>query len=270
VPYELEQLLVHEVAPRLVPYAGDRVVRSRTLHTTGIPESVLAERIGDIESSLAPASLAFLPDTGGVDLRLTVRGMLATRADELLEKGICSLATAIGPCAWGRDDESLGACLIDIARSRKRTIAVAESCTGGLLGARLTDSSGSGDVFVGGVIAYSNAAKREMLGVSAELLAAHGAVSPQVAEAMARGAAERFNASLAVAITGVAGPTGGTEGKPVGTVWFAFHEGGQSDSATLTFGGDRASVRERSVNAALFGLLRRIRGDSPVTGGLTV
>ena len=165
--------------------------------------------------------------------------------------------------------------LLDAARQAGHTIAVAESCTGGLLGGRLTSVAGSSDVFVGGVIAYADAVKTELLGVSPELLETHGAVSAEVAEAMVRGVVARTGADVAISITGVAGPGGGSSEKPIGTVWFGVWHGGTVESVRVGFPGTRPEIRARAVVAAMFGLLRRIdpsrrRQPPGVWGGTTV
>lgn len=139
----------------------------------------------------------------------------------------------------------------------------AESCTGGLIAAACTDLPGSSNWFERGFVTYSNAAKTELLGVPAALIAAHGAVSEPVARAMAAGAVRHASAQVAVAVTGVAGPSGGSPGKPVGTVWFGWHVHGHTDTECHRFGGDRAAVRAASVQHALAGLLARVRAATP-------
>jgi len=143
-------------------------------------------------------------------------------------------------------------------RASGRKLAVAESCTGGLLGGRITDIAGSSDTFQGGVIAYDNRVKQEQLGVPADLIATYGAVSEEVVRAMAEGAARKFGVDVSMAITGVAGPGGGSEAKPVGTVWIAWFVNGQVEAARSVFGGLHHEVRERAVQAALMGLWRRL------------
>ncbi len=269
VPHEMTRLVEHEVAPRLAARAGAHVIRSRVVRTSEIPESTLAERVEHLEAELAPLTLAYLPDVSGVDLRLTAWGLPAADADRMLDRGVLRLRDAASAWAWGLDGQELADVVLALARDAGETIALAESCTGGLVGGRLTDVAGSSDVFVGGVVAYRNDAKHQLLGVPPALIAEHGAVSAQVAEAMARGVAVRFGASRGVAITGIAGPSGGTAEKPVGTVWFGFAHGERVESAKVVYGGTRAEIRSRAVTGALFGLWRRLRGDPKPPGATT-
>ena len=159
--------------------------------------------------------------------------------------------------AYGENDTDLAAVVLDLLRQSGRTLAIAESCTGGLLGARITNVAGASDVFLGGMVAYANRAK-EAIGVPVELIAEHGAVSAEVAAAMAAGVAEGSGAAVTVAITGIAGPSGGTEEKPVGTVWFGWTIDGVTKTSTSVFGGTRQEIRERAVQGALMGLWRRL------------
>ena len=158
------------------------------------------------------------------------------------------------------NDETPHLCmrLADVLRARGLMLATAESCTGGLIAGACTDLSGSSDWFERGFVTYSNAAKSELLGVPAALIEAHGAVSEPVARAMAEGAVAHSRAQLSVAVTGVAGPSGGSADKPVGTVWFGWCVGGVTHSEMQRFDGDRAAVRASTVQHALAGLLARL------------
>lgn len=259
VPLEMRNLFAAEVAPRLAARAGTPgVIRSRSVRVTGIPESTLAERLGEIEATIAPLSLAYLPGLDGVDLRVTAWGLPATDADDRLAQAVAELRARAGDVAYGEDDADLAALVIDRARELGVRIAVAESCTGGLLGARLTEIPGSSDVFAGGVIAYEDAVKTALLGVGSEVLEAEGAVSEPVALAMARAAVRRFGVDLAVSVTGIAGPGGGSESKPVGTVWFGLAGRGDTAAVHSIFVGTRSEIRYRAAQAALFLLFRRL------------
>ena len=262
VPLEMRRLMEHEVVPRLTQRATGSVIKSLTIRTSGIPESSLAERIGEIEAEIAPLTLAYLPGLEGVDLRISAWNLESDDADRRLRSAAEVLRQRAGDNVYGEGDNDLAALVLDEARSQGLRLAVAESCTGGLVGARLTDIPGSSDVFVGGVIAYDNAVKQELLAVPERLLAEHGAVSEPVVRAMADGAARRFGVNAAIAVTGIAGPGGGSEEKPVGTVWLGCLVHGRVESRRAMFPGSRHEIRARAAQAALLLLHRQL---SPVT-----
>jgi nicotinamide-nucleotide amidase len=262
VPLEMRRLLEHEVIPKLAPRGRGSVIRSLLVRTSGIPESSLAERMGDVEKDIAPLTLAYLPGLEGVDLRLSAWDLTPDEAERRLHAAAELLRARGTENVYAEGESDLAALVLDKARLQGVRLAVAESCTGGLLGARLTEIPGSSDVFVGGVIAYDNAVKAELLGVSAPLLAEHGAVSEPVARAMAEGAALRFGAAAAVSVTGVAGPGGGTPEKPVGTVWIACSYNGATETRHSVFPGSRHEVRARAAQAALFLLHRRLSASA--------
>ena len=254
VPREMRKLMEHEVIPRIQGRGkreGGSVIQSLTLRTTGVAESALAERVGELEDAIAPLTLAYLPSVLGVDLRLTAWDLAAIEATRLLEAAAARLAGVLGRDCYGRDDDDLAAVVLDRLRELGRRLAVAESCTGGLLGQRVTAIPGSSDTFVGGVIAYANEVKIAQLGVSPELLERHGAVSEPVVRAMVEGARRTFGVDAAVGITGIAGPDGGTPEKPVGTVWLAAAGGGRVETLGRRMGGGREEIRARSAQAAL-------------------
>jgi competence/damage-inducible protein CinA-like protein len=263
VPHEMRNLLTHEVLPRLSSRAGTGVVRSRAVRTWGVPESSLAEKLSEVENEVAPLSLAYLPGITGVDLRLTAWDLPAPEADERLATGIKVLRARIGDPVYGEDEDDLAALVLEQARRIGLSIATAESCTGGLVGARLTEVPGSSEVYLGGIVAYSNAAKVAELNVSAQLIVDHGAVSEQVARAMATGAVHVMGAEAAMAVTGIAGPGGGTPEKPVGLVYVAAAVGGESTCLRYQFPGGRDDVRGRAAQAALFQLWRMLQEMSP-------
>jgi nicotinamide-nucleotide amidase len=262
VPLEMRRLLEHEVLPRLAQRGKQSVIRSLLVRTSGVPESTLAEKIGDVEAEIAPITLAYLPGLEGVDLRLSAWGFTAEEADRRLKAAAALLRQRAGESVYGEGDSDLAALVLERARSRGLRLAVAESCTGGLVGARLTEVPGSSDVFVGGVIAYDNALKQDLLGVPEALLAEHGAVSEPVARAMAAGAASRFGVRGAVAVTGVAGPGGGSPEKPVGTVWLAAALSGEVVSRRSMFPGSRHEIRARAAQAALLLVYRSLDSRS--------
>jgi nicotinamide-nucleotide amidase len=261
VPSEMRKLLEHEVAPRLAARSAGAVVLSKELRTSSIPESTLAGRIAELEDELAPLSLAYLPGVRGVDLRLTAWNLPAEEARTLLERSAGRLRSVIGDVVYGEDGVDLAAVLVHRLRERNMTLSLGESCTGGLVGARVTAIPGSSAVFQGGVVCYSNEAKTAMLGVPADLINSVGAVSPEVALALARGARQRFGTEAAIGVTGIAGPDGGTEDKPVGTVCFAWLLGHKDQEARYVFPGNREEVRERAAQFALHRLLRMAESD---------
>ena len=264
VPRELRGMLADELLPRLTSRfaAEPTVVRSRTIRTTGIAESKLAEMLGPMASGVDGLSLAYLPGQEGVDLRLTSRERSAGDSDEALRVATAKLRERVSRYAYGEVGADLAAVVLAACENRGLHIAVAESCTGGLLGARLTAIPGSSSVVVGGVIAYSNEVKRDLLGVRWETLEAHGAVSEPVAVEMAAGARDTTGAEIGIAITGVAGPGGGTAEKPVGLVWIAVDLSGTVRTHGSRFIGDRAEIRFRSTQAAL-DIVRRVLGADP-------
>jgi len=255
VPSEMRGLLTETVIPILRSReSAPVVVTSRTLRTTGIGESALAELLGaDGGSSVAGLPLAYLPGWEGVDLRVTAAEMPAAEAERHLDEAARRLRDRAGKYIYGEGSADLAAVVIDLCRERSLTIATAESCTGGLLGARITAVPGSSDVYPGGVVAYSNPVKESLLGVPTELLASRGggAVSEEVARAMAAGVRERLGANIGIGITGIAGPGGGSPEKPVGTVWMAVQMGDEVRTFGRVYVGDRGEVRARSAQSAL-------------------
>ena len=262
VPREMRGMLADELLPRLTARFGadQTVVRSRTIRTTGIAESKLAEMLGPMASGVDGLSLAYLPGQEGVDLRLTSRDRSAADADEALGAAAEKLRGCVSRYAYGADGDDLAGIVLAVCENRGLHITVAESCTGGLLGARLTAIPGSSSVVLGGVIAYSNEVKRDLLGVRPETLEAHGAVSEPVAVEMAAGVRRSIGAEIGIAITGVAGPGGGTAEKPVGLVWIAVDLSGTMRTHGSRFIGDRAEIRFRSTQAALDIVRRMLAG----------
>lgn len=260
VPREMRGLLVEEVLPRLAQrQAGERprVVLSKTIRTTGVPESALAERIGAIEADIEPLTLAYLPSLDGVDLRLTAWSLEQGEAEARLARAAHRLEELVGDHGYGRDGADLAAVVLDALRKGRHRLGIAESCTGGMVAERITNIPGASDTFIGGVVAYADVIKTAALKVPLELLEAYGAVSEEVVGAMAEGAQRLFSADATIAVTGIAGPGGGTPDKPVGTVWLAARVHTNTRAVTRVFPGDRDEIRRRSAQAAL-DLLRRM------------
>ncbi|MEO6528891.1 MAG: competence/damage-inducible protein A [Gemmatimonadaceae bacterium] len=260
VPREMRGMLADTLLPLIRERLGDerRVVRSRTLRTTGVGESFIADRVAALDPGVGDAGLAYLPNAEGTDLRLTVRNATPDDADRRLALAADRLYSIVGDVVYGEDGADLAAVVLDLCRTRGLTIGVAESCTGGLLGARLTAIAGSSDVVLGGVIAYQNEIKTSLLGVPPAMLIEHGAVSEPVVRAMAAGVRSRTGARVGMAITGIAGPGGGSEEKPVGTVWIATDIDGEVESRRLRMIGDRSEVRHRAAQAVMEMLRRRM------------
>lgn len=255
VPRELRGMVEDTLIPLLRERgcgAGGECITSLTLRTTGVAESLLQDKLrGVIPTEGRDLQFAYLPGIDGVDLRLTVRATSAVLGLQELNKAATALRAVVGESIYGENDDDLARVLLERCRSKKLTIAVAESCTGGLLGARLTSVPGSSDVFVGGVIAYSNEVKTRELGVSGSELRAHGAVSEQVVRQMAIGARTKFDVDIALAITGIAGPDGGTVEKPVGLVWICAAIGERVEARKIQSWGDRQEIRYRAAQAAM-------------------
>jgi nicotinamide-nucleotide amidase len=253
VPRELRGMLADTVIPALVERSGGGagVIRSRTLRTTGIAESALAEQIAGIASEMRELTLAYLPGSDGVDLRLTARHHAPAVADELLARAGDRLRERIGAAVYAEGDTALAAVVVDACRKQRLTISVAESCTGGLVGARITAVPGSSAIFQGGIIAYANEVKTALAGVPAQEIATHGAVSEPVVRSMASGVRDRFGTSIGVGVSGIAGPDGGTSEKPVGTVWVAVDLAGAATAVLRRFPGDRDEIRQRAAQMAL-------------------
>jgi nicotinamide-nucleotide amidase len=253
-------LVEEQVLPYLAGRFTDREhpIVSRVLRTTGISESALAERIDDVIDGFAPLTLAFLPASIGEDLRITSWGTLdGDAAAQALDRAEAVLRDRLDPWIYGGGDDDLADIVGSVLRARNLTIAVAESCSGGLLAKRLTDAPGASDFFIGGFVPYANEAKQRQLGVDPAILERHGAVSDEVVRAMAAGARLAAGSDCALAITGIAGPGGGTAEKPVGTVWIAAAIGESVEPRRLHLIGDRSEIRARSVQSAL-DLLRRL------------
>ncbi|MDP9176235.1 MAG: competence/damage-inducible protein A [Gemmatimonadota bacterium] len=264
VPREMRAMLAEQLMPRLLARLGVHsegsgtvlsVIVSRTLRTTGIAESALADLLGNLGRSVDGLAPAFLPAVEGVDIRLTSTGVSEAETSRRLAEAMVKLREAIGRYVYAEGGVDLAEVVLEECRARNVRIGVAESCTGGLLGARITAIPGASDVFLGGVLAYDNLVKTEMLGVDEAVLAARGAVSEPVALAMAHGVRARLSSDIGISITGIAGPGGGTEEKPVGTVWIAI-DGTTTQAVGLRLIGDRAEIRQRAAQAAL-DLLRR-------------
>lgn len=251
VPTEMETMTVEELIPQLRERSGDRVIVRHLLRTIGVPESVLAEKFRSGLKLPEGVSLAYLPSYGKVDLAIKGTGTVREEVRAAVNQTAATIRTLAGDAVFTEDDRELEAVVGDILVEKGLTLAVAESCTGGLLGGRLTRVPGSSRYFLGGVIAYANEIKLGLLQVPEKTLQSAGAVSAETAEAMASGVRRLTGASIGVAVTGVAGPDGGTDDKPVGTVFIGLATEKEIIARKFLLGGDRKIVRERTVLAAL-------------------
>jgi nicotinamide-nucleotide amidase len=251
VPVEMEWMLENEVLPILREKKPDHFIVYRKLKTTGISESALYEKVEKLIDPGGEVRLAFLPGYLGVDIRLTTESGDKEQARLKLEGFEERIREILGDLMYGMDDQTLEMVVGKLLAEKQKTIAVAESCTGGLIGARLTNVSGSSEYFERGVVTYSNQAKTELLNVPGEIIEKHGAVSEEVAVLMAEGVRKLARTDYGLSVTGIAGPTGGTPQKPVGLVFIGFaHENG-SFAQRFLFGENRNSNRERAAQAAL-------------------
>lgn len=267
VPREMRGMMQDTVVPLLNQRFGrSTVVRSITIRTTGIAESALADRLGELSKRVNGMSVAYLPGRDGVDLRITSSGLPAKETESTLRAAADLLRERVGKYVYGENDDDLATLVLARCRSQQLTIAVAESCTGGLLGGRITSVPGSSENFIGGVIAYDNSVKVRELGVSENDLEQHGAVSELVARGMASGVRTRFGTSIGVGITGVAGPGGGSKTKPVGTVWVAVDYSGQVHAVRAILPGDREEIRYRAAQLALDRVRRALDRDTSLPG----
>ncbi len=264
VPEEMAALARDFLAP-LVRGRSGLVVDYVVVRTVGIAESVLEDRIHGLAELDAGLGVAFLPGGGTVDLRIGLPTSLAPDARTALAARVRAFVRErVGEYVYSEDDRGLEVVVGELLKERGLRLAVAESCTGGLLGGRVTSVPGSSAWFVGGAIVYTGAAKIDLAGVPRELIAAHGEVSEEVARALARGVSKRFSVACGLGVTGIAGPDGGTEAKPVGTVHVAAVAPQGVYHRHLRLRGNRAQIRERSVTAALE-LLRRLLLGLPPT-----
>lgn len=258
VPYEMREMIDRTVIAYLAGFATGSVIRHRTLRTTGIAESLLALQIGNLEPVLGEAKLAFLPSPTGVRLRISAQAQNHADAERAIANVERYIRVKVAKYIYGVDSEELEEVVGRMLSERYLSIAVAESCTGGLIADRITDISGSSVYFDRGTVTYSNKSKIELLGVPPELIDIHGAVSKEVAEAMARGVRRVAGTDIGLSTTGIAGPTGGTPEKPVGLVWIGYADASTSLALRFNFGDDRRRTKERASQAALELVRRRL------------
>lgn len=253
VPFEMTALMELSIMPALTKrFFSDNAIIHRTMVMTGIGESALAEKIQEWEDNLPPCtSLAYLPVPGYVRLRLTGKSDNKALLEQILEDEFGKLRQIASPYIFAEKDTTPEAFIVEELINRGLTLSTAESCTGGLIAHLLTTISGSSGCFNGSVVAYSNEVKISLLDVSQEPLEKHGAVSEEVVRQMAENVRLKLNTDFGIATSGIAGPTGATEGKPVGTIWIAVSNGERTLTECFHFGSDRKRNIQRGAMAAL-------------------
>ena len=261
VPFEMEHLMEDEVMPRLKEHFALHQIVHRTLITAGLAESLLAERIEKWEEALPSyLKLAYLPAPGIVRLRLSAYEVEGEQVREEIERRFAELRELIPDYVVGFETATVEEQVHELLIERGATLALAESCTGGKIASKFTAMAGASAYLMAGVVAYANEAKTNILGVDAELIRRHGAVSEEVARAMAEGARRVAGADYALATTGIAGPTGGTAEKPVGTVWFALATPTETIALKHACGTDRGQVIDRATAYAIRLLRDKLQG----------
>lgn len=264
VPYEMKAMMNDPLLKWIKQYFNTPFVYHRTVLTQGMGESRIMGLISKWEDSLEEHNikLAYLPSPGMVRLRLSATGDNQNRITTAVDKKVKELENLIGNIIFGYGEDTLQGVVGDLLREKGKTLSTAESCTGGYIAHLITSISGSSDYFQGSVVSYSNEVKQNTLGVSPSDLEKHGAVSEEVVRQMAEGAKESMNTDFAIATSGVAGPTGGSDQKPVGTVWIAVAGPEATVAKKYTFGNNRERNIRQSALAGLNMLRKEILADT--------
>lgn len=258
-PHELEAMFSEQCLPRLKKHVSGSQIRTRVIKVAGLPESEVDNRIAPIYKPYKNPTTTILSTGGAIEVHLTARTPTPEQADALLDELTDKIEPVLGEHIFSTRGETLEEVVGMYMVMKQKTLATAESCTGGLLGERITRVPGSSEYYVGGAVCYSNELKTRFAGVSPRLLETYGAVSNPVARALAEGIRQKTKASIGIGITGVAGPGGGTEEKPVGMVFIALADERGTEVREFRFPGDRERVRLLSSQFALEMLRRRIR-----------
>jgi nicotinamide-nucleotide amidase len=257
-PSECKPLFANECIPRLRALLPVRHIAKRVLKATMIPESTADALLAPIYTTYTDVETTILAGSAEIQLQLFCAKPTLEAAQQRVDELASRLEEALDVHLFASSDEKLEQIVVYYLELKQETLAVAESCTGGLLSQRITSISGSSRSFLGGAVVYSNELKTDFAGVPGELIEAHGAVSAEVAEAMAQGIRRRVGATIGVGITGIAGPGGGTEEKPVGLVYVAVSYGNKTESLECNFRGDRERIRLWASQQALDMLRRRL------------
>ena len=262
VPHEMKWLMSNEILPRLKErFHRDIYIKHHTCWVTGYSESALAIKLTDFENNMPPfVKLAYLPQPGIIRLRLSAYYEDEKTAEDAMQSLQKQLEEILTGSILAEDDKSIEALIGEKLRAKGQTVGTAESCTGGAISSLLTSVPGSSDYYVGSVISYANEVKQNLLQVSGEDLSQYGAVSQQVVEQMAQGAIKTLNCDYAISTSGIAGPSGGTPDKPVGTVWIAVANKDRVISKEYLFTSQRELNIKRSVSTSLLMLLEFLQG----------
>ncbi len=250
-PQELKTMFAERVEPRLAARAGRLRLYKRELRVASMPESEVEQRIAPVYTRYTDAHTTLLASPGEIQIHLRLWSADAGAAERLLDEMVEGITLALGESVFTREGETLEAVVARELNLNHATIAVAESCTGGLLAERLTSVPGSSSYFLGGVVCYSNDLKSAWVDVPGELIAAKGAVSAEVAHTLAEGIRRRAGSTLGLGVTGIAGPAGGSAEKPIGTVHIALSDGSASKERSLRLPGDRERIRWQASQIAL-------------------
>lgn len=256
VPREMKKMCEEVIFPWIAEKSGKVAIKSKVLKVSGMGESAVANQINDIVESLSNPTIAFLCRPGEVSIRITAKADDADSAKRMISDVADRVKDKLNENIFGEDDQTMEQVVGSLLLKNHKTLAIAESCTGGLISDRITNIPGSSDYFQGGVIAYSNQLKIDLLGVSSENLKKYGAVSSIVAQQMAEGIREFANTDYGIGVTGIAGPTGATDEKPIGLVYIGLATEKESYAKEFRFVGDRVSIKLWASQTAL-DLLRR-------------
>ena len=260
VPFEMEQMFEASVMSRLGKQGGDKFEIIKKLRCFGAGESVIAEKLGDLMNRQRNPIINSTVSAGVITLHVVADAKTKQQAEQLAQKDVDHLKSLLGDLVFGIDDQTLPEVVGQLLTKQKKTVATAESCTGGLVAKLITDIAGASDYFTHGWVTYSNKAKSEQLGVPKELIDKHGAVSEQVCKAMAQAAKQKAQSDFSIAITGIAGPSGGTEQKPVGLVFISVCSYNSCRTRRFLLSGTRDTIRHRAALNAL-NMLRLAMND---------
>jgi nicotinamide-nucleotide amidase len=274
VPREMKRMFEEQVAPRIRALASNNLFQRR-LRTFGLPESVVGEKLDGVERSFPGTTIGYRAHFPEIEVKVLARAPSHASARELCERATADVRSRLGSYVYGDAEDTFAGVVGRALRARGWTLAIAESCTGGLVGHMLTREPGASDFLLLDAVTYANSAKSRVLGVDEETIRWHGAVSPEVAGAMAEGARRVAGSDVALSLTGIAGPGGGTDAKPVGTVYMALaRPDGTTEIAHRVFSGDRSQIQVFAAYAGLL-MVRELctsrtaerTGEAPTAGG---